>query len=107
VERGERRVARRDGLAPESPEDVRAPLAEVGDPRARPSGCRLSRRTFTGGLEQLGRHAVGQQRDRGVAGDEAPVTVHHDRRVGLVPASTASMTSRTAPISGSSSPRRP
>ena len=51
---------------------------------ATPSGCRLTRRTLTGGSSSLGRHAGGEQRHGAVGAEHLPGAVDHDRRVGVV-----------------------
>ena len=43
---------------------ARATRARLAMRGAIPSGCRLSRRTLTGGSSRCGRHALGEQRDR-------------------------------------------
>ena len=53
-QRRQRRVAGERDLALEALQQVGAPLAQVGDPGATPSGCRLTRSTFTGGSSSSG-----------------------------------------------------
>ena len=72
---------------------------------ARPSGCRLRRSTLTGGCSRAGVGAADQPADGGVGGNQRPVPVDGQRRVGLVPASTRSTALRAACSAGSSSVR--
>ena len=52
---------------------------------ASPRGCRLSRSTLTGGCSRRRIGAAQQPPHRGVRRHHAPVPVHRQRRVGLVP----------------------
>ena len=86
VERGERRVAAEHRLAAEAVEQVRAPLAEVHDPRREPLGVQAQPHDVHGRLEQVRGHAVGEEADGAVGGHEPPVAIDDERRVGLVAA---------------------
>ena len=67
-------------------EQVGAPLGEVDDPRRHPLGVQRHAHDVDRRLQQLGGHALGEQRDRAVGGDHLPPAIDHRRRVGLVAA---------------------
>ena len=70
---------------------------------ASPSGCRLSRSTFTGGSSRCRRSRPVSAADRGVGVDQFPPAVDHQRRVGLVRGQHERSASRTRASSGASS----
>ena len=106
VQRGQRRVAARDGLAPEPVEQVRAPLGEVHDPRRHALGVQREAQDVDRRLEQVLGDAGGQQRDRAVARRPSPSGGRRrPRGTARGPCRTRSSASRTGPISGSSRSR--
>ena len=84
-QRPERGVAAHRDLALEALEHVRAPLAQVGDPRCDAVRMEAHAQDVERRLEQLGRDARRQQRHRAVGGQHLPGAVDDKRRVGLVP----------------------
>jgi hypothetical protein len=84
VERKQGRISADDRLAPEPVEQMRAPLAEVHDPRRHALRVEAQAQDVDRLLEQVPGDAGREQRDRRVACDEAPVTVDHDGRERLV-----------------------
>ena len=86
MKREERRVTAHDGLAAEPVEQVRAPLAEVDDPRRHALGVEAEAQDVDGRLEEVVRRAADEQRDGAVGGDEPPVAVDDHGRTRLVTA---------------------
>ena len=84
VQGEQRRVAGDHGAAAEPLEDVGAPLAEVDDPRRHPLGVQAQPQRVHRRLEQVLGGAAGEQLQRPVAGDQAPVAVDDEGGVGVV-----------------------
>ena len=60
------------------------PLAGIGQTRPQSLGVQAQAQHIHGRLQQPGRHAVQQQRHDGIGGHQVPVSVHGQRRTGLV-----------------------
>jgi hypothetical protein len=85
VQRAQLRVAGQLHLAREALEQVRPPLAQVGDARGHPLRMQGDAQHVGRRGQQVLGHAGGQQRDAGVAGQQLPVAVDDDRGVRLDP----------------------
>jgi hypothetical protein len=84
AQHGERRIARCDHVAVESLEQVRTPLVEVEDSRGQPFRMQADAEDVDRRLEEMLGDAVEKHLDSTIGGDEAPMTVEDERRVGLV-----------------------
>ena len=84
VERPQRRVAGDGGLAREPLQQVRLPLAEVGDPRGEPVRVQARAQDVGRRGEQVLGQPAHHQPGRPVVGDERPAAVDRQRRVGVV-----------------------
>ena len=83
-QRAQLRILRDADLAPQPPQDVGAPLRQVGDPRRHALGMQAQAQRVDGRLQQVRGGAGRDQPDAGVAVDELPAAIDRDRRRGLV-----------------------
>ncbi|OJZ02310.1 MAG: hypothetical protein BGP22_15245 [Variovorax sp. 67-131] len=79
------RVAGGRDLLLQSFEQMGAPLRQVRDARGHAVGVQAQAQHVDGRLQQFGRGAFHQERHQRVVRDQVPVTVHGQRRKGLVP----------------------
>ena len=103
-EPGEPEVGRERGLAHEPCEQVRAVLAQVDDPRREAVRMQADAHRVDGRSEQLGRHALAEQRSAGALAD----TMSQRRSTtsagnGAWPARILSSAARTGAIASASS----
>jgi len=83
-QRGQARVAGPLDLALQADQQMRAPLAQVANPRRQPFGVEARTEDVDRRRQQMGRQTLDQEADARVAGDQVPPAVDDDGGVGLV-----------------------
>src|SRR5262249_10665103 len=105
VQRAQCGVAGREGVPPEALEQMPAPLLAVDDPRRKTLGCRLSRRTLTGGSSRCAAAPSTSEQSARLAETRSQCRSTTNAGYGSCALNTRSIASRTGSNSGTSSSR--